>query len=135
MTSRKKKREYIAVNVKREWEPFLAEALKLPEVQKGLELSQRKRLPSSLGVWIIEQWLIKKTSFRFKHFNTYGNHITILDRKLGYYPDIYPKAEGKLQCDVCKSEDCEHIKYVLKNPEIMKKLIKEGWEPPIVEEG
>jgi len=117
------------VNVPREWEQFLNEALELPEVLKGLELSGRDRKPSSLGVWIIEQWLINKTRFRFEHFNTFENYATIKDKKFpNRLYDIYPKDDGQLWCENCDSTDCEHVKFARTVPEIIEPLRKKGWK-------
>lgn len=126
---KKVKRAYIDVNVPRGWEPYLNEALELPEVQKALEIASRDSKPSSLGVWIIEQWLIDKTNFRFEHFNTYEDHVTIKDKK---FPnclfDIFPKPNGQLSCQNCDSIDCEHVQYVLTLPDVMNDLEKKGWK-------
>ena len=125
----KKTRPYISVNVPREWEPFLNEALEFPEVLKGLEVSQRDRLPSSLGVWIIEQWLIENTQFRFEHFNTFENYATIKDKKEpNRLFDVYPKNDGKLWCENCDSIECEHVKYALTVPKVVESLRKKGWK-------
>lgn len=125
------KRKYIDVNIKKEWEPYLKEALEQPEVQKALAKANRKMLPSSLGVWIIERWLIDNTSFRFEHFNTWEDHTTIIDKKLrNGYIDIFFKLIGDskfdLWCEKCDSQECEHIDFALKEPKIMEKLKQKG---------
>ena len=128
LTKRKEKRDYIAVNVPRYWEPYLNELLELPEVQKGLKLNHFRTKYSGLGAWIIYQFLIQHTSFRFKHFNTYEDHATIEDKKLRLFVDIYPKENGDLWCEECDSVDCVHVKHALKVPEIMKPLQEKGWQ-------
>ena len=129
MPNKRKERPYISVNVPREWEKHLNDALETPEVLKGLELSGKDRKASSLGVWIIEQWLINHTQFRFEHFNTFENYATIKDKK---FPnslfDIYPKEEGTLWCENCDSTECDHVKYALTVPEIIEPLRKKGWK-------
>jgi len=128
--SEEKKRKYIDVNIPREWEPFLNEAFDLPEVQKGLAITHRDLKPSSLGVWIIEQWLIDKTSFRFQHFNTYKEYITVIDKKLpNLYLDIYPKPDGKLWCKHDDSNDCVHVQWILRQSDLMQSLKQKGWKP------
>ena len=122
-------RKYIAVNVPRAWEKHLNEVLELPEIQKALEISHRDKKPSSLGVWIIEQFLIEKTSLRFEHFNTYQNHATLKDkREPNRLFDIYPRNQGELWCENCDSIDCEHVKFALTILEITEPLEKAGWE-------
>ena len=70
-----------------------------------------------------------RSSLRFEHFNTYEDHATIRDHKLGLYVDVYPKPEGKLWCSYCESFNCEHTGFALTIPEIIGPLKKRGWEP------
>ena len=51
------------MNVPRAWEPYLKEALENPEIQKQLEIGRFSKTYSGLGIWIIHQFLIEKTSF------------------------------------------------------------------------
>jgi len=126
----KSQRKYIDVNVsKKECERYLTEALNRPEIQKALAKSGKKTKVSSLGVWIIEQWLIENTNYRFKHFNTYETHATIWDRKLSLHIDIYPRPEGKLWCEYCKDMSCEHVEFSLTVQEIIEPLRKQDWKP------
>lgn len=97
-------------------------------MQKGLKLNHFKTKHSGLGAWIIRQFLVEHTSFRFKYFNTYETHATIEDRKLRRFIDVYPKESGELWCEECESTDCAHVKYALTVPEIMKPLEKKGWK-------
>lgn len=128
LPKKKKERPYVSVNVPREWEQFLNEALETPEVLKGLELSGKDRKASSLGVWIIEQWLINNTTFRFEHFNTFENYATIKDKKVpNRLFDIYPKNDDKLWCENCDSLDCEHVKYTLTIRKVVETLHERGW--------
>jgi len=66
---------------------------------------------------------------QFEHFNTYEDHATIRDHKLGLYVDVYPKPGGKLWCSYCESFNCEHTGFALTIPEIIGPLKKRGWEP------
>lgn len=124
------KRKYIAVNIPKEWEPHLNEALDIPLIQKQLTFASKQKLPSSLGVWIIEQWLIENTSFRFEHVNTFEDHITIMDRK---FPmklfDLYPRDDGSCWCEEDDSIDCVHVHFVLEQHKIMRQLEQRGWKP------
>lgn len=131
MVKEKGKRKYIDVNIKRELEPYLLEALKLPEVQKGLAMANKDMKPSSLGVWIIEQFLIENTNFRFKHFNTFGDHVTIEDKKLRLWIDVAIKLIGESEfefwCPQCDSKKCIHIDVLVeKYPEKVKEIEQRG---------
>lgn len=64
---------------------------------------------------------------RFEHFNCKEDHVTIHDKKLGRWVDVYFTKDGKIHCEYCETNDCEHVKFVLSNPQIMKTLRKRGW--------
>jgi Arc/MetJ-type ribon-helix-helix transcriptional regulator len=71
---------------------------------------------------------------RFEHFNINDEGVRITDRKIGMIADIYFKPQG-IFCDLDKSNNCEHIDFALKSPEIqdiIRKKIKEGWKLPDV---
>lgn len=131
MVKEKGKRRYIDVNIKRELELYLLEALELPEVQKGLAMANKDMKPSSLGVWIIEQFLIDNTSFRLKHFNTFRDHVTVEDKKLRLWIDVAIKPVGESEfeflCPKCEDNNCIHINFlVTKRPETIKEIEKHG---------
>lgn len=65
---------------------------------------------------------------RFEHFNTYGDHATIRDNKLGLYIDLYPQENGTILCKHCETTDCEHVKFALTVAEIIEPLEKHGWQ-------
>lgn len=127
-----KKRKYIDVNVPQQWEPYLKEALAKPEIQKNLELSNQSQTYSGLGAWIIRSYLVDNTTFRFQHLNTKEDHITIIDNKLRLTVDIYPRKPNELWCAYDKSNNCEHIPYVLTIEEVRKVLTAKGWKLPDV---
>jgi len=62
------------------------------------------------------------------HFNTYEDHITIRDNRIGRYIDIWPR-DGKLWCEYCEKTRCRHITFVKNLPLIMETLEKKGWKP------
>ena len=124
------KRQYIAVNLPREYEPFLNELLEKQEILKRLEINHSSQSHSGLGKWIIEQYLIENTRFRFKHINTREKRITIYDKKLKRYIDLYPKEPNQLLCDFCGNTECEHVNYAWTIPEVRETLAKKGWEIP-----
>jgi len=125
-----KKKEYLGVNVPREWEPFLNEALENVEIRKKLEIDGFSKTYSGLGSWIIKQFLLEKTSFHLQHFNTYEDHATIIDNKLRRMIDISIRRIGErefdLFCQHCEKTTCEHVKFALTVPEIMEHLKKKG---------
>jgi len=61
-----------------------------------------------------------------EHFNTYEDHITLRDHRIGRYVDIFAR-DGKLWCEQCEGSKCEHIEYALSVPEIIRVLEKRGW--------
>ena len=63
---------------------------------------------------------------RFEHFNVYEDHITIWDNKLRRLIDVYIRDRG-LVCEYCESDDCEHTRFVLSIPKVVKTLRKHGW--------
>ena len=75
-----------------------------------------------------EELRVFMLSPRFEHFNTYEDHATIRDKKLGRYVDIYPHRNGELWCENCESTDCEHVQYSLTVPKIVEPLKKQGWK-------
>ena len=123
------KKRYIDVNVPREWEQYLTEALKKPEIQKQLKMNHFTKSYSGLGSWIIREFLIAHTGFHFQHFKTYENPIpraTIVDNKIRRLITLYPKEKEsgvELWCEHCDSTDCEHVKFALTVPSI-KNLLK-----------
>ena len=127
-----KKRGYVAVNVPNQWEPYLKELLAKPEIQKNLELSNQTKTYSGLGAWIIWRFLVDNTSFRFEHFNTKEDHITIIDNQIRRTIDIYPKKPNQLWCDYDQCNDCDHVAFALTIEEVRKVLKAKGWQLPDV---
>ena len=63
---------------------------------------------------------------RFEHFNVYEDHITIWDNKLWRLIDVYIRDRG-LVCEYCESDDCEHTRFVLSIPKVVRALREHGW--------
>ena len=125
----KEKRAYIDVNIPREWQSFLDEALANVKIKTQLELEGFSLKYSGLGAWIIREFLLQNTSFRFEHINTKEDHITLMDKKIRRVVDVYPRQEEhKLWCEQCQRSDCEHAKYAFSLPEVKQALKKKGWE-------
>ena len=130
MPKHKGERPYIGVNVPRKWEPYLNELLTDPEIGKQLVLNKYTKTHSGLGTWIIRKYLIENTSFRFQHLNTIENRAIILDQKIGRTTDVYvipiDESTFELHCQLCDSEDCEHVKFATTVPAIMMPIEKKG---------
>ena len=129
----KKQRNYIDVNLPKEWKPFLDEAKANIKIQKQLETKGFSKTYSGLGSWIIHEFLVDNTSFRFQHINTDDRHITIQDNKIKHVFDIHIKENpNRLWCEYCDSIDCEHITFAYTIAEVREVLKKKGWELPDV---
>jgi hypothetical protein len=76
---------------------------------------------------------------RFSHINTYEDHATIADKKMGQdiegkrsprLIDIYVrKSENNtlaFWCEYCDSAKCEHVKYALTIPKVQEILREKG---------
>lgn len=67
---------------------------------------------------------------RFEYFiDSEHNEVRVTDRKLNRQTEIYFTIEG-IHCELDKSNDCEHIQFILTIPEIqeiIRKKRKEGW--------
>jgi len=70
---------------------------------------------------------------RFAHFNTYEDHVVILDRKLGPRANaitlrVKPVGENgfKLHCERCSSTKCEHALYAATVPGVLDSLEERG---------
>lgn len=78
---------------------------------------------------------------RFSHINTYENHVTIADKKIGHDVEgerrprpinVYVREVGNSRyvfwCEYCNSTECEHVKYVVSIGHItMEPLRKRGF--------
>lgn len=116
------RRKYIDVNLPREWGKHLKEILSDPKMKAKIESRHYTTTNSGIGKWIIYEYLVENTSFRFKHINTYQNKITIKDRRSGRIFDIFVKDKNHLFCEDCEVGDCEHIDFVLTINEVKKAL-------------
>ena len=66
-----------------------------------------------------------------EHWNVNQDHVTVLDHRARMLADVYFKG-NKVYCELCKAENCEHVKYALNIPKVQQLLHKKGW---IIEEG
>jgi hypothetical protein len=123
-------RTYIDVNIPRTWDKYLNELLQNKEIQAQLDLAKASQKLSGLGAWIIEQFLIEHTSYRFEHINTLDNHITIKDRKLGRVVYVYIKEPKELWCELDNATECAHIQFSYTIPQVREVLTSKGWQLP-----
>lgn len=130
MEKSKKKRPYIDVNVPRDREPYLKDLLERVEIQRKLEIDHYRETLSSLGKWIIDEYLIEHTFFRFKHVNIYEDYVRIYDKKLRRFIDIYKKPTRVLACQVCEAIDCIHVQFAFSVTQVRQSLESQGWELP-----
>jgi len=135
MTKEKKtQRPYIDVNVPRDREPYMNEALENPEIATRLDIDNCNKTLSSLGAWIIDQFLLQNTGFKWTHYNLDPNGVKIINRTTKEKTQIYFKPEG-IQCEACESADCEHVRFAL-TVDVIKAVIREkkreGWKLPEV---
>lgn len=121
----KDKRPYLAINVPKDLEDYFNELLEKPEYQVRLKDAGLQQTSSSLGRWIIEQFLIENTSYRFIHLNTYEDHVIIQDKKMSRIFAVFFKNEGLL-CELCEASDCEHIQFAVSLPEVERALATRG---------
>ncbi|MEM3383655.1 MAG: ribbon-helix-helix domain-containing protein [Nitrososphaerales archaeon] len=82
----------------------------------------RKRL-SELGYETV------KVTYPFRIWNMNMDRVTIYDEALGRWVNILIK-EGKLICELDRSEDCIHVKFVSENPQVVEMFKKMGWRIP-----
>jgi hypothetical protein len=131
---KKAQRPYIDVNVLRDREPYMNEALENPEIATRLDIDNFNKTLSGLGAWIIDQFLLQNTGFHWTHYNLDSDGVKIMNRVTKEKTQIYFKPEG-IQCETCERGDCEHVKFAL-TVDAIKAVIrekkKEGWKLPDV---
>jgi hypothetical protein len=62
-----------------------------------------------------------------EHFNVNRDHVTIIDHKRRRFADVYFSRKG-VKCELCMSQNCEHVKYALTIPKVVEALQKHGWK-------
>jgi len=66
-----------------------------------------------------------------EHFNVNQDHVTVIDRRRRMFADVYFR-NNHVYCELCKKENCEHVKYTLNLQKVQKALREKGWK---IEEG
>jgi len=120
-------KEYIGINCPKKWKSYFEELLQRAEIQKQLEIDHFTKTHSGLGSWIIYQFLIEKTDFRFDHFNLDEQGVKIVDRKLNIIVQVYFKPDAVF-CEYDESNNCKHVEVALSLLEVQKILREKGWK-------
>lgn len=82
--------------------------------------SIRKRL-SELG------YEMTQTVQPFRIWDITSDRMTIYDESLSRWVNINIK-EGKLTCELDRSEDCIHVKFAAENPQVADIFRRMGWK-------
>lgn len=72
--------------------------------------------------------LLEEVSPRFKHLNMMEDNVKIVDFDKNKIATVYFRNGGHVHCDICDSENCEHIDYALEQPDIQKALEEHDWK-------
>jgi len=123
----------IGVNIEGELaEKFLA-------VKKHLAIGNNADVVRWLINWYFEKENLKlKEKPRIKHFNIDEYGVTLVDERLktenspfGRILQVYFK-NGKAICELCKTQNCEHVKYALSLKKVREIFRRKGWKLPDV---
>jgi len=82
----------------------------------------------------LEQLKALSPTPRFEVINHDENGVKLLDRKLHRVVDVFIKPTG-IKCSECESDNCEHVSFVLKQPDVQKLIRRkrrEGWKLPSI---
>jgi len=63
----------------------------------------------------------------FRVWNIAIDRVTIYDEALSRWVNIYIK-EGTLMCELDRSEDCIHVKFVAEIPQVVDMFKRMGWK-------
>lgn len=97
-----------------------------PTLKKRIfELAEEKGISANaLILTVLNDWLDRYGTPRFKHFNIYQDHITIYDNNIGGLVDVYKRGK-KLICKLDNTSQCDHVKFCHTLKEIQT-LIEKG---------
>ena len=119
------------------WRPVQLPKDLVDEVERVIETNEvKKEGITSISQFIsrtVSEELSKLESERFKHVNMYGDHVKIMDNKLGKIGrivSVYFKKGGKPWCDYCRESDCIHVQYAWEIADVRKILGKYGYSHP-----
>jgi hypothetical protein len=101
------------------------------EKQKD-ELSAKQGIRSFSGYVSYRLNQIVEESTQFSMLNHDARGVKVHDNKLHLTADVQITPEG-IYCPVCDASNCEHIRYALRQPdvlEIVRTKRKEGWKLP-----
>ena len=115
-------------------------AEKFRAVKKKLGIGNNADVVRWLINWYFDKEGLTIEPPRFEHFNLdlENGVIRVHDRKLRLYADIYLKKlkenEVALWCAECQSSTCEHVKYAVTVPEVIRLFKRNKWPLPEPEE-
>lgn len=78
--------------------------------------------------------LAEEHDSNFEMLNHDGSGVKIIDRNLKRVADVTIQPEG-IYCPVCDASNCEHIRFALRENDVLdivRKRRKEGWHLPSV---
>lgn len=102
----------------------------LDEIDRFLSSEKGKKLGFHSRADIITRAvtdLIEKYQPRFEHLNMMDDNVKIVDFTMNLIATVYFKNGGEVYCDLCESQDCEHIDYALAQPDVQEELEKHDW--------
>ncbi|MBM3232513.1 hypothetical protein FJZ21_04030 [Candidatus Pacearchaeota archaeon] len=118
-----------------EWEQVRIPKGLLNNIKDFLESNQAKELgytsASQVAVDAIRELLIQHNP-QMRHFNIQDNIIRVVDIKIdnNLLIEIFHK-NNLLRCSYCEKVDCEHIKFLWEDPNLVKEFKKLGLKPPV----
>ena len=65
---------------------------------------------------------------RFEHLNMMDDNVKVVDFTQNRVATIYFRDEGRVRCDLCDADDCEHIDFALAQEDVQKDLKKHDWK-------
>ncbi|MEM2841634.1 MAG: hypothetical protein QXN62_08770 [Candidatus Bathyarchaeia archaeon] len=87
----------------------------------------------SVRGFLIKHGFLELDENRFEHLNVYQEHVTIWDKKLRRLVDVYFSGRKPyVYCSLCEDHECDHTRFALSIPEVLKALKEKGWR---IEEG
>lgn len=117
--------KYTKISIKKELADAVDEFVKkhpdigFRSIAEFVEDAMRRRA-ESLGIL---KYPIKT---RFEHCNVYEDHVTIMDNEINKLIDVYFRSD-KPFCEYCEESNCDHTRFILELPKVVKVLQEHGW--------
>jgi len=110
---------------------MIDEVDRIIENYTGYNWNRQQLIETAIREKITAMRLITPFKPRFEHFNCYEEHVTIIDNELdGKWINVYFRDDPF--CEVCERKDCDHVRFALSLPKVVKTLTEHGW---VVEDG